>query len=56
MNVKQTQTLLAADLSKYNENQLSELLKNPDMRVRQKAQFELATRGEKGMAVFSREY
>ncbi len=49
---KQTQTLLTADLSKYDESQLSDLLKNVDMRVRQKAQFELATRGDDGMAVF----
>ena len=49
---KQTQALLAADLSAYEENQLSDLLKNVDMRVRQKAQFELVTRGEDGMAVF----
>ncbi len=49
---KQTQKLLSDDLKKYTENQLSELLKNTDMRVRQKTQFELATRGEKGLAVF----
>ncbi|MBK5279263.1 MAG: HEAT repeat domain-containing protein [Bacteroidia bacterium] len=49
---KQTQTLLKEDLSKYEENKLGDLLKYPDMRVRQKAQFELATRGEKGIAVF----
>ena len=49
---KQTQALLTADLSKYDENQLSDLLKNVDMRVRQKAQFELVTRGGDGMDVF----
>jgi len=49
---KQTQALLGAELSAYEENQLSDLLKNVDMRVRQKAQFELVTRGDKGMAVF----
>lgn len=49
---KETQTLLADDFSKYEENQLSALLKHADMRVRQKAQFELATRGRDGIAVF----
>lgn len=49
---KQTQTLLADDFSNYKAPQLSELLKNPDMRVRQKAQFELATRGQEGLDVF----
>ncbi len=49
---KQTRTLLMADLKTYDENQLGELLKNPDYRVRQKAQFELATRGDDGMEVF----
>ncbi len=49
---KQTQVLLGANLSTYTESQLSDLLKNSDMRVRQKAQFELANRGDKGFAVF----
>ena len=49
---KQTQTLLADDLSKYEVGQLGELLKNPDMRVRQKAQFELAMRGNDGLGIF----
>ena len=49
---KQTQTLLAADFQNYKPNQLSALLKNADMRVRQKAQFELAKRGSDGLAVF----
>ncbi|MEQ1584453.1 MAG: HEAT repeat domain-containing protein, partial [Cyclobacteriaceae bacterium] len=51
---KQTQTLLAADFSKYDDEEIGEHLKNPDMRVRQKAQFELATRGDKGLEVFQK--
>ncbi len=45
---KQVQTLLADDFKKYDENKLSDLLKHADMRIRQKSQLELATRGEKG--------
>ncbi|QCR22735.1 HEAT repeat domain-containing protein [Pontibacter sp. SGAir0037] len=47
-----TKKLLAEDFSKRKESELGELLKNPDMRVRQKAQFELAKRGDKGAEVF----
>lgn len=49
---KQTQALLAEDFARKDDKSLSELLKNPDMRVRQKAQFELAKRGEDGAEVF----
>lgn len=49
---RETQTLLMADFTKYSANQLSALLKHADMRVREKAQFELATRGTDGLAVF----
>jgi quinoprotein glucose dehydrogenase len=49
---KQTMMLLAADLSKYDESQLSDLLRHADMRVRQKAQFQLARRGDNGLDVF----
>ncbi|GAB3642869.1 DUF7133 domain-containing protein [Spirosoma arcticum] len=48
-----TKTLLAENMSKRGETALGELLKNPDMRVRQKAQFELAKRGAKGATVFT---
>lgn len=51
---KQTKTLLAADFTKSNEDELGEILKNPDMRVRMKAQFELAKRGANGHAVFQK--
>ena len=49
---KETKELLAARFAERNENDLGELLKNPDMRVRQKAQFELVKRGAKGADVF----
>ena len=49
---KQVQTLLADDFKKYDEGKLSDLLKHADMRIRQKSQLELATRGEKGLNVF----
>jgi quinoprotein glucose dehydrogenase len=49
---KETERLLRADFRKYSANQLSNLLKHADMRVRQKSQFELATRGRDGLAVF----
>jgi quinoprotein glucose dehydrogenase len=50
---KATQELLTADFSKYSEQQLEEILQNPDMRVRQKSQFELAKRGDKGLNTFT---
>ncbi len=50
----QTKTLLGEDFSKRNESQLGELLANPDMRVRQKAQFELAKRGAAGAEQFGK--
>jgi len=49
---KQVKNLLADDFKKYDEAKLSDLLKHADMRIRQKSQLELATRGEKGLAVF----
>ncbi len=49
---QQTKSLLAADFTKNNEASLGELLKNPDMRVRMKAQFELVKRKEKGAEIF----
>ncbi|CAN5921397.1 c-type cytochrome [soil metagenome] len=49
---ERTKTLLAEDFSQRQDNDLGELLKNQDMRVRRKAQFELAKRGDKGANVF----
>ncbi len=46
---KQTQSLLASDFKGYKPAELSDLLKHADMRVRQKTQFELATRGSDGV-------
>ena len=51
---KQTKELLGADFTKRNVDELGELLKNPDMRVRLKAQFELVKRRDKGAAVFQK--
>jgi putative heme-binding domain-containing protein len=51
---QQTKTLLAADFNKKKDDELGELLKNPDMQVRLKAQFELATRGTTGEAIFKK--
>jgi putative heme-binding domain-containing protein len=51
---KKTQELLATDFLKYKVETLGEHLKNPDMRVRQKAQFELVTRKEDGLEIFKK--
>ena len=45
---KETQTLLAADFKEKSVDDLGKLLQHSDMRVRQKAQFELAMRGSSG--------
>ncbi|MCY7352602.1 MAG: HEAT repeat domain-containing protein [Cytophagaceae bacterium] len=50
---QRTKTLLAEAFGSRSETDLGELLKNPDMRVRQKAQFELASRGAKGAEIFT---
>jgi hypothetical protein len=51
---QQIKTLLAANFSDRKEEDLNALLKNQDMRVRLKAQFELVKRGEAGAAVFQK--
>ncbi|MEX2591316.1 MAG: HEAT repeat domain-containing protein [Anditalea sp.] len=48
----ETQKILAENLQDRESQELGELLKYPDMRVRQKAQFELARRGEEGAGIF----
>lgn len=47
-----TKEILEQDLKKEDLEFLGGLLKNPDQRVRQKAQFELARRGSKGAKIF----
>lgn len=49
-----TKNLLAEDFSSRKEDELGEMLRNPDMRVRKKAQFELAERGDKGADQFQK--
>ncbi|HEX5668889.1 MAG TPA: HEAT repeat domain-containing protein, partial [Chitinophagaceae bacterium] len=49
---KNTEQHIRADLKTYTDDALKGLLKHADMRVRQKAQFELATRGTKGLDIF----
>jgi quinoprotein glucose dehydrogenase len=51
---KETRTLLAADFGSYENEKLGDILKNADMRVRQKAQFELVKRGEDGLEVLKK--
>lgn len=48
----ETNTLIREDFKDADIDKLSGLLRHPDMRVRQKAQFELATRGNDGLDVF----
>ncbi len=49
---KNTEQHIRADFKTYKDDALKDLLKHADMRVRQKAQFELATRGDKGLEIF----
>jgi putative heme-binding domain-containing protein len=49
---QETENLLKEDLEEKELDYLSGLLKNPDQRVRQKAQFELAKRDDEGAGVF----
>jgi putative membrane-bound dehydrogenase-like protein len=49
----ETKRLMVLNYGAQSEDQLRALLANPDMRIRQKAQFELARRGGKGAAVFT---
>lgn len=51
---QQIKTLLAANFSNRKDDDLGALLKNEDMRVRLKAQFELVKRGTAGTAVFQK--
>jgi quinoprotein glucose dehydrogenase len=49
-----TKKLLGEDFTKKTVDELGAILNNPDMRVRQKAQFELVNRGEKGSVVLQK--
>ena len=49
---QQIQALLAEGFGDHSDERLGELLRNPDQRVRQKAQFALAKRGRNGAKVF----
>lgn len=49
---KDTEALIRADYKGKEDLELGDLLAYPDKRVRQKAQFELAKRAEKGLEVF----
>ena len=51
---QQIKTLLAADFSDRKDADLGALLKNEDMRIRLKAQFELVKRGSAGADVFQK--
>ena len=50
----ETQRLMQLNYPTQKEDVLYGLLSNPDMRIRLKAQFELATRGEKGATEFKK--
>ena len=51
---KETKRLIQLDYTAQTDAALYDLLSNVDMRVRQKAQFELASRGQKGFAQFTK--
>lgn len=51
---KETKRLIQLDYTAQTDAALYELLANVDMRIRQKAQFELASRGQKGFTQFSK--
>lgn len=51
---KETERLMTLDYSKESVEDLEKLLSYPDMRIRQKVQFELVDRGSEGFKVFKR--
>ncbi|MGP0062426.1 MAG: PVC-type heme-binding CxxCH protein [Isosphaeraceae bacterium] len=51
--IREVQAMLAEGMSHRSTDELARLLAHPDMRVRQEAQFELATRGEAGSRAFA---
>ncbi len=50
----ETKRLMQLDYAKQSAEMLYSLLLNVDMRIRQKAQFELVNRGEKGLSIFKK--
>jgi len=50
---KETERLMTLDYTDQNLDKLTQFLSYPDMRIRQKAQFELANRGDKGLKAFT---
>jgi putative membrane-bound dehydrogenase-like protein len=50
----ETKKFMQLNYAQQNDDMLLKLLSNPDMRIRQKSQFELASRGAKGAAVLSK--
>jgi putative membrane-bound dehydrogenase-like protein len=53
-SVIDNELILTSDFSQYNEHKLVELIKNKHQRIRQKAQFELAKRGDVGKQIFTK--
>ena len=51
---KETKRLIQLDYTAQTDDMLYTLLSNVDQRIRQKAQFELASRGQKGFAQFTK--
>ncbi|MEZ4904721.1 MAG: HEAT repeat domain-containing protein [Spirosomataceae bacterium] len=51
---QETKRLIQLDYATQTDDMLFTLLSNADMRIRQKAQFELATRGKKGSEAFGK--
>ena len=51
---KETERLMTLAYEDQNGDQLTQLLSYPDMRIRQKAQFELVNRGKKGLKALIR--
>lgn len=51
---KETKRIIQLDYTAQTDAALYDLLSNVDMRIRQKAQFELASRGQKGFAQFTK--
>jgi putative membrane-bound dehydrogenase-like protein len=50
--VAEVEKLLTSDFSTYTNTQLSDMMKHVNQRVRQRAQFELAKKGDEGFAIF----